>query len=589
MGQLIVFITLGIALVLFASGKVRHDIVALIALFLLVIAGIVPKDHAFTGFAHPAVVTVAAVLIISRALMNSGLIDVIASWMLKIGKKLIVQIFTLTIVVAVASAFMNNVGALAILMPVALYIARKSGNAPSYILMPVAFGSLLGGMTTLIGTPPNIIIATFRDDEFGAAFGMFDFSPVGVGVAIVGIAFISLVGWRLLPKRQGETSPEDLFQIEDYITEVRVTKDSKLKGQAAKEIQKLTDADIRILGLIRNKRRIHAPDPEEILKTNDILILEADSDDLKAFVNNSGVKLAGGKQFRKDAIGSKDITITEAVITTNSPLIGNTAASLSMRTRYGLNLLAIARQEKKMRQRIDNIRFKAGDVLLLQGRVNNINDAITSMGCLPLAERGMKIGQPRQIILALGIFGAGIVSVVLGLLPVQIAFPLAALLLVLANVISVREIYTSVDWPVIFLLGAMIPVGEALETTGGARLIAAQIMNIGADLPVWATLTIVLVVTMFLSDVINNAATVVLMAPIGISIAAGLQASVDPFLMAIAVGGSCAFLTPIGHQSNTLVMGPGGYKFSDYWRMGLPLEILIVVTGVPLILYFWPL
>ncbi len=589
MGQLIVFITLGIALVLFASGKVRHDIVALIALFLLVIAGIVPKDHAFTGFAHPAVVTVAAVLIISRALMNSGLIDVIASWVLKIGKKLIVQIFTLTIVVAVASAFMNNVGALAILMPVALYIARKSGNAPSYILMPVAFGSLLGGMTTLIGTPPNIIIATFRDDEFGAAFGMFDFSPVGVGVAIVGIAFISLVGWRLLPKRQGETSPEDLFQIEDYITEVRVTKDSKLKGQAAKEIQKLTDADIRILGLIRNKRRIHAPDPEEILKTNDILILEADSDDLKAFVNNSGVKLAGGKQFRKDAIGSKDITITEAVITTNSPLIGNTAASLSMRTRYGLNLLAIARQEKKMRQRIDNIRFKAGDVLLLQGRVNNINDAITSMGCLPLAERGMKIGQPRQIILALGIFGAGIVSVVLGLLPVQIAFPLAALLLVLANVISVREIYTSVDWPVIFLLGAMIPVGEALETTGGARLIAAQIMNIGADLPVWATLTIVLVVTMFLSDVINNAATVVLMAPIGISIAAGLQASVDPFLMAIAVGGSCAFLTPIGHQSNTLVMGPGGYKFSDYWRMGLPLEILIVVTGVPLILYFWPL
>ncbi len=589
MGQLIVFITLGIALVLFASGKVRHDIVALIALFLLVIAGIVPKDHAFTGFAHPAVVTVAAVLIISRALMNSGLIDVIASWVLKIGKKLIVQIFTLTIVVAVASAFMNNVGALAILMPVALYIARKSGNAPSYILMPVAFGSLLGGMTTLIGTPPNIIIATFRDDEFGAAFGMFDFSPVGVGVAIVGIAFISLVGWRLLPKRQGETSPEDLFQIEDYITEVRVTKDSKLKGQAAKEIQKLTDADIRILGLIRNKRRIHAPDPEEILKTNDILILEADSDDLKAFVNNSGVKLAGGKQFRKDAIGSKDITITEAVITTNSPLIGNTAASLSMRTRYGLNLLAIARQEKKMRQRIDNIRFKAGDVLLLQGRVNNINDAITSMGCLPLAERGMKIGQPRQIILALGIFGAGIVSVVLGLLPVQIAFPLAALLLVLANVISVREIYTSVDWPVIFLLGAMIPVGEALETTGGAELIAAQIMHTGAGLPVWATLTIVLVVTMFLSDVINNAATVVLMAPIGISIAAGLQASVDPFLMAIAVGGSCAFLTPIGHQSNTLVMGPGGYKFSDYWRMGLPLEILIVVTGVPLILYFWPL
>jgi di/tricarboxylate transporter len=589
MEQTIVFITLIVALFLFAWGKVRHDIVALIALFLLVLAGIVPKDNAFTGFAHPAVVTVAAVLIISRALMNSGLIDVIASWVMKVGKKLIVQIFALTVVVAVASAFMNNVGALAILMPVALYIARKSGNAPSYILMPIAFGSLLGGMTTLIGTPPNIIIATFRGDELGTPFGMFDFSPVGIGVAVVGIAFISLIGWRALPKRQGEASPEDLFQIEDYITEVRVTKESKLKGQAVSEIQKLTDADIRILGLIRNKRRIHAPDPDEELKTNDILILEAHSDDLKTFVNNSGVKLVGGKQFRRDAIGSKDISIAEAVVTANSPLVGNTAASLSMRTRFGLNLLAIARQEKKLRQRIDNIKFRAGDVLLLQGRVNNINDAITSMGCLPLAERGMKIGIPRQIILALGIFGIAIVSVVIGLLPVNIAFPLAALLLVIASVISVREIYTSVDWPVIILLGAMIPVGEALETTGGAGLIAAQILSIGTDFPVWATLAIVLVVTMFLSDLINNAATVVLMAPIGIGVATGLNVSIDPFLMAIAVGGSCAFLTPIGHQSNTLVMGPGGYKFSDYWRMGLPLEILIILVGVPLILYFWPL
>jgi di/tricarboxylate transporter len=589
MDQTIVFSTLAIALFLFAWGKVRHDIVALIALFLLVLAGIVPKDNAFTGFAHPAVVTVAAVLIISRALMNSGLIDVIASWVMKVGKKLIVQIFALTVVVAVASAFMNNVGALAILMPVALYIARKSGNAPSYILMPIAFGSLLGGMTTLIGTPPNIIIATFRGDELGTSFGMFDFSPVGIGVAVVGIAFISLIGWRTLPKRQGEPSPEDLFQIEDYITEVRVTKESKLKGQAVSEIQKLTDADIRILGLIRNKRRIHAPDLDEELKTNDILILEADSDDLKTFVNNSGVKLVGGKQFRRDAIGSKDIAITEAVVTANSPLVGNTAASLSMRTRFGLNLLAIARQEKKLRQRIDNIKFKTGDVLLLQGRVNNINDAITSMGCLPLAERGMKIGVPRQIILAVGIFGIAIVSVVIRLLPVNIAFPLAALLLVIASVISVREIYTSVDWPVIILLGAMIPVGEALETTGGAALIAAQIMSIGTGFPVWAILAIVLVVTMFLSDLINNAATVVLMAPIGIGVAAGLNVSIDPFLMAIAVGGSCAFLTPIGHQSNTLVMGPGGYKFSDYWRMGLPLEILIVLVGVPLILYFWPL
>ncbi len=588
MDQLIVFLTLGAALILFAWGPVRHDIVALIALFALALPGIVPRDNAFVGFAHPAVVTVAAVLIIGRALMNSGLIDVVASWVLRVGNSITVQILVLTLAIAVASALMNNVGALAILMPVALYMARKNRHAPSHILMPIAFGSLLGGMTTLIGTPPNIIIATFRGEELGTPFGMFDFSPVGIGLAMVGIAFISFVGWRVLPKRQGETSPEDLFRIEDYITEVRVTKDSKLKGKAVGEIGDLTDADIRLLGLIRRKRRIHAPDAEEVLKTHDILILEADSDDLKTFVDNSEVKLVGDKRFRKDAIGSKEIVMAEAVVMANSPLIGNTAAGLVMRTRYGLNLLAIARQEKRMRRRIDNIRFRAGDVLLLQGRVVNVDDAITAMGCLPLAQRGIKMGQPRRILLALGIFGGGILSVVTGVLPVQIAFPLAALLMVLVNVISVREIYTSVDWPVIILLGAMIPVGKALEATGGAQLIADQIMRLGNEFPLWVTLAIVLVVTMFLSDVINNAATVVLMAPIGIGVAHGLNASVDTFLMAVAVGGSCAFLTPIGHQSNTLVMGPGGYKFSDYWRMGLPLEIIIVLLGVPLILYFWP-
>ncbi|MDW7759414.1 MAG: SLC13 family permease [Acidobacteriota bacterium] len=589
MDQIVVFLTLGLALLLFASGKTRHDVTALIALFILILAGIIPKGQAFMGFAHPAVVTVAAVLVISRALTNSGLIDVLASWMLKAGKNLIMQIFVLTVVVAVASAFMNNVGALAILMPVALFLARKSGNPPSFILMPIAFGSLLGGMTTLIGTPPNIIIATFRGEETGSAFGMFDFSPVGAGVAAAGIVFIALVGWRLLPKRRGETSPEELFKIEDYITEVRVTKDSKLKGQAVKEIQKLTDADIKILGLIRQRRRVHAPDPEEILKTHDILILETDSEDLKTFVNKSGVKLVGGKQFRKDAVGSKDIAVAESVIRPNSPLVGYSAAGLSMRSRYGLNLLAIARQEKKMRQRIDNVIFKAGDVLLLQGRTANLNDAITAMGCLPLAERGLKIGQPRKILLGLGIFGSAIASVVASVFPVSIAFPLAAVCFMISGVLPLRDVYTSIDWPVIVLLGAMIPVGEALETTGGARLLADQVLAAGSRFPVWAVLAFVLIATMFLSDVINNAATVVLMAPISISIARSLDVSIDPFLMAVAVGGSCAFLTPIGHQSNTLVMGPGGYKFSDYWRMGLPLEILIVLIGVPLILHFWPL
>jgi di/tricarboxylate transporter len=483
---------------------------------------------------------------------------------------------------------MNNVGALAVMMPVAIQLARKNNYSASYVLMPIAFASLLGGMTTMIGTPPNIIIATFRADIAGSPFGLFNFTPVGALVALAGLAFVSLLGWRFLPVRSPQNGSDNLFHIDDYITEVRVLKDSKLREQPISEIREITGTAVRPLGLVRNKRRIHAPDPSEVLKTNDILIIEADTEELNTFVANSGVKLVGGKKFRKDAAGSKDIKIVEAVVMADSPLIGETASSLNMRSRYGLNLLAVAQRERQVRLRIDNIRFRAGDVLLLQGRARNIHDAVTSMRCLPLAERGLTIGLPCKVYVAVGIFGVAIFSIVTGLLAVHVAFPMAALVLVLANIISVRDVYSTIDWPVIVLLGAMIPVGAALESTGGSQLIASFILENGNRLPLWATLTILLVMTMWLSDIINNAATVVLMAPIAISIATGLGASVDPFLMAVAVGGSSAFLTPIGHQSNTLVMGPGGYKFTDYWRMGLPLDVLIVLVGIPAILYFWP-
>lgn len=588
MDIILVFSTLIVVLMLFAWGRIRHDVVALIALFLLVVTGIIPPDEAFAGFGHPAVITVAAVLIIGKALEYSGLIDVLGKWVMRVGKNLVVQIVTLSLLVAVASAFMNNVGALAVMMPIAIHMARKSGNPPSLILMPIAFASLLGGMTTLIGTPPNIIIATFRATEQGDAFGMFSFTPVGFGVAVTGILFIALLGWRLLPKRQAQKSEEQLFDIEDYITEVKVNKEAKVNDMPVGELKKVSKADVQILGLVRNKRRIHAPDDRDELRAGDVIILETDVEELKTFLDDTGLELVGQKQFRKDAAGSKEIAVTEAIVMADSPLIGQTTSNIRMRSRFGINLLAVARREKRIHRRLDHIVFQAGDVLLLQGRAHMIDEMIPSMGCLPLARRGLRLGYEKKITLSLGIFITSIVLVVTGLLPVQVAFTMAAVAMVVSGMLPAKEVYTSVDWPVIVLLGAMIPVGAALETTGGAKLIADQLLQLGDRLPLWAMLTTVLVVTMFLSDIINNAATVVLMAPIGISVAQGLGASIDPFLMAVAVGGSCAFLTPIGHQSNTLVMGPGGYRFADYWRMGLPLEVLIVLIGVPLILWFWP-
>ena len=589
MDYIYVFVILVLVLGLFVWGKIRHDFVALLALFALVIPGIIPAEKAFQGLGHPAVITVAAVLIIGKALEKSGIVDMLGRWVSSLSSNITIQIFTLCSLVALASAFMNNVGALAILMPVAISIAVKSKRSPSLFLMPIAFASLLGGLMTLIGTPPNIIISTFREAQTGTPFGMFSFAPVGAILTLAGVLFIALLGWRLLPGRASEKPKGHAFNIDDYITEMIVKDSSLITGKTIGQLNSLSKADVQILGLVRNNIRVHAPDEDEILQTNDIIILEGDAHSFKEFIEDTGVKITGGKKFRKDAIGSDNISFAEAVVMADSPLVGQTSSGLKMRSRYGINLVAVSRREEKIHRRLEHVIFRNGDVVMFQGREHLIWDTITSIGCLPLAKRGVSFISEKKILLSLAIFGVSILTIVFGLLPVHVAFPLAAVILVLTKVLPVKDMYTSIDWPVIILLGAMLPVGEALETTGGARLIADYILNIAGDFTPQVTLTILIVVTMLLSGVINNAATVVLMAPIALGIAHGMNYSPDPFLMTVAIGASASFLTPIGHQSNTLVMGPGGYRFGDYIRMGLPVSLLVVIIAVPLILYFWPL
>jgi di/tricarboxylate transporter len=553
----------------------------------LSILRIIPVEDTFSGFGHPAVITVAAVMIVSQGLQNSGLIDLIARWLEKIGKNNLLQTVVLCAVTGIASAFMNNVGAIAIMMPVAIKLSNKNNNPPSHILMPLAFSSILGGMMTLIGTPPNIIISTFRNNAIGSPFKMFDFMPVGIFITIVGIAFVSIIGWRLLPKRKAQNGPGELFNIDDYITEVRVLKNSNYRGKKLGDIKKAKNFDINILGLIRNKRRIHTPELSEELKVNDILIFEADSENLKEFTDITGFKLLGGKQFRKDAAGSKDISNREVVVINGSKILGKTASDLNLRSRYGINLLAVARADQQIKQRLDHIKFQVGDVLLLQGRTQVLDETISNIGCIPLEERGLRIGYQKRIIMALSIFIAAIIIAATGILHVSLSFSIAALLLILTGIIPFRDVYKDIDWAIIILLGAMLPVGTALELSGGANTIAEIIMSWGTGIPLWLMLAIIMSITMLLSNVINNAATAVLMAPIGIIIAQNTGVSVDSFLMSIAIGASSPFLTPIGHQSNTLVMAPGGYKFTDYWRMGLPLQILIIVIAIPIIMLVW--
>ncbi|MDJ0935499.1 MAG: SLC13 family permease [Kiloniellales bacterium] len=588
--QTTIFLILASTLGLFIWGRIRYDVVAVMALLATVVTGLVSAEAAFGGFGHPAVVTVAAVLILSRALQRSTLTELAARLLRPTAGNPTLHVLTLTGLAAICSAFMNNVGALALLLPVAIMSANSSGRPVSGLLMPLSFASLLGGLITLIGTPPNIIIASFREEASGSAFAMFDFAPVGLGVAVAGLLFISLFGWRLLPKeRSSPEKPSIDFHIEDYLTQVRLPEESPFVGRRLIELENLAQNNLAALALIRRGDRMLAPSGYLRLQAGDMIELETDAATLKRVVEEAALELVGASEHGTEAFRSERVGLVEVVVTPGSRMEGLTARHLRLHTAFGLNLLGVARQGLALTERLGGVRFQAGDVLLLQGESEGIPAALTTLGCLPLAQRELPAQRVAASIVAPGVFGLAILLAVLGLLPLQISFVGAVAALVLLREISVQDLYEGVDWSVIILLGAMIPVGVALDSTGGTMLIAEPIVQLSDTLPIWALLALLMILTMLLSDVINNAATAVLMGPIGMTIAQGLGVSIDPFLMAVAVGASSTFLTPIGHQSNLLVMGPGGYRFGDYWRLGLPLDVLIVGVAVPLILLVWPL
>lgn len=589
--QITITIILLITLVLFAWGKYRHDIVAIFCLVMGVVAGVVPADDAFTGFGHAAVITVAAVLIISHALKNAGVVNVIASYLTPFTGNIYIHIASLTAVVTVASAFMNNVGALALMLPVAIATANQANRSPALVLMPLAFGSILGGMTTLIGTPPNIIIASYRAEiNGGEAFSMFDFSAVGLFVAIIGLAFITLIGWRLIPSdRSSKDGSKALFEISHYLTEIEIKEGSALVDELLLETEAFTSEQIDIVG-IAQKNGFARPLPREYrFGVGDILLVQGDPSHLQTVVEENGLELLTSASNAFVQPQSDKEIMLEGVIGQNSPLVDRSVEYLRIQGQRTIALVGIARNGEVIKTRLKRQRFKAGDVLMVFGDSDTIDQRFQELGLWPLAKRPLALNRQRKVIPSLMVFASAIALGVAGFVTLPIAFLMAIGVFILMNVISVREIYDEVDWPVIVLLGAMIPVGRALESTGTTGWMASAILNITEGLPAAALLAMILVVTMFLSDIINNAATALVMAPISVAIATTLGVSVDAFLMAVAVGASCAFLTPIGHQSNTLVMGPGGYHFGDYWRMGLPLEILIIAIAVPLLLVVWPL
>lgn len=724
---------LALTVALFLYGRWRHDVVAIAALLACTATGLVPGADAFIGFSHPAVVTVVGVLILSYALERTGIVDVIAERALPKTSSITLAILSVTALGAFFSAFMNNVGALALLMPIALQTAQRLNIPPGQILMPLAFGTILGGMTTLIGTPSNLIVSSFRAQasDSHSGFAMFDFTPVGGVIAVVGVLFVSLVGIRLIPKRlQAESNSYDLA---NYLTETRVLPDTKAVGMRIAELEaQLHEADAKIVGFLRQNLRINAPHRTLKLRPHDVLMLEADPKKLTKLLSTLGLvfneakpkgsqsakeeehqteaathsdlpealsasdsdasqavplkptkpaglpadeaqpsrqlryatldeqsalvhlnpnhdqghttteetqpqtstdsqkpasrdsnkekaptkeeqrkkdkkeerkgnrkeekkedrkggKNGGERARERDSSEDSNTELVELVILPGSMLIGRSATDLRLRSHYQINLLAISRQGKRLRARPRRTPLRTGDVLLLQGPVDNITEFAQSSGCAPLEARELRVPNRRNMAFASAIMIFAVGSAALGWWSAALSFVLGILLLILTNVIAPRNLYRAVDWSVVVLLAALIPVAQAIEQTGAASLIAEFVLHqLAQGHTLWA-LGLLMLTTMFLSDLMNNAATAAIMSPIAIKTAQQLEVSTDTFLMAVAIGASCAFLTPIGHQNNTLILGPGGFKFTDYWRLGLPLDILIISITLPLLLYFWPL
>ncbi|SER29221.1 TrkA-C domain-containing protein [Nitrosomonas sp. Nm51] len=615
--QLLITGILLITAALFLWGRWRHDMIAIGTLLACVISGLISYSDAFLGFSHPAVITVACILILSAGLQYSGAVDWLTRWLLPVNSGPTLSIIALTCLAAALSGFMNNVGALAILIPVALQMATRLDLPSGQILMPVAFGSILGGMTTLIGTPPNLIVSGIRAEttELGY-FSMFDFTPVGLTVAVIGVLFITLFGWRLVPKRKHAGS--EGFDLSAYLTEARVPEDSRAVGMRLREVEAALDAaDAQVVGLVRNDVRVTPASLSRKIYANDILIIEAEAQPLATALSSLGLVLEEAKTEEQVSEGDTaetktsaknaaaqderqsdekenksvpgELILAEYVVLPASLLVNRSPRTIVLRTQYGVNLLALSRTGSRTMARLRTIQFKTGDVLLLQGPPDALAEFAESTGCAPLAERILRIPDKRKALLSGLIMMSAIGIIVSGVLPPAIAFLCGVLAVTALQIVPLRSAYQVIDWSVIVLLAALIPVASAMQSTGMADLIARGLLESLAQGHTVIALGLILIVTMTLSDLMNNAATAAVMCPIALGTANQLGVNPDAFLMAVAVGASCAFLTPIGHQNNTLILGPGGFRFGDYWRLGLPLEILVVGVSIPMLIWIWPL
>ena len=576
-------------LALFMWGRLRYDLVAMAILLAAAALGVVNPKHAFEGFSNPVIIIIASVLIVSRAISTSGVLNGMMNTLMARVSSTSGQVGMLTAFVTFLSAFIKNVGTLGIFIPVAMNTAKRSGRSPSIYLMPLAFGSLIGGTITKIGTSPNLLISEVRVQN-GAEkpFALFDFLWVGLPLSCLAILFL-MIGWRLVPRRIKAVEPGSK-STPHYTTELKILEDSPLIGKLVSDVEALADGDFVVTSIIRDNGHQYFPSRAWILYENDIIVVRADPNAAATAIDKGKLKIVGTDELEAPEGAHPELEIVEAVVTEDSPLVGNSPQAMRLRRRYDVNLLAISRAGKQIATRVGRHIFRPGDVIVFQGWSERLPTALQELGVLPLADRGLRtLGHPRRGYISLAILAIAMVLIATKLVPVDVGFFGAAVLILLFRQLSLSEAYEAIEWPVIIMLGCLIPVGEGLKETGATDVVAQLLSTWAANMPGLYALGLMLVASMILTPFLHHAAAVLVLGPVAAVLATNLGYNVDPFLMAVALGCACDFLTPIGHQNNLLVMGPGGYRFFDYWRLGLPLSILVAVIGTLLISYFWPL
>lgn len=569
---IIAIIFLGLGLLIW--NKLRYDIIALLLLFLALILKVVKYQDAYLGFMNPAVISVACIMVISKSFIHS---NVLYLFMEKSSKWMGSQIGYVALLVSMTtlfSMFMNNVGALSLVLPIALKTAEEMGHSKSSVLMPIAFGAGLGGLCTAFGTPPNLLISNFRVQASGKPFSVFDFAPVGLSVSVIGVLFLIFLGWRIVntKRKEKKTSLSDI-----YICQVTISTSSIFIGKSLSEVIKILSPRYSVHSFYRKGKKISPLD--EKLLAHDRLILETKLSHIDTLVHKYKTVFEAEKETSSVANN-----LAKAVVLKNSPLVGKDLKKAAQFSGNSFHIVGIKKSIENQQGYIE-----PGDEVLVTSKEEIVNSKMSfvKIGLLdrldPIKEIKFKNFIPFIF------FGLAIALNILKILPLQIALSFAVILILLTKALPMSILYESVNWPVIILLGAMIPIANSFQTSGGAEIISRLFLDVFCACHPILLLSLIMLVTIFLSDLINNTATALIMAPIAVDVAKGVGLNVDTFLMAVAIGASCSFATPIGHQNNVIVLNLGNYRFKDYLKLGVPLEALVFAVALPALLLFWPI